>query len=151
MQSIMDKKTSLAKKEIKSLKAAKASCDIKLKKYFADKTVSLEERWDLFCESEAGEYQGYIQHFDFCKKDFGGKRNAFEEFFNQYRERHETVHFASALEDADEWIGQEITVVSGYEYDKTLETKVVTITQEHLDAFKEEILGKFMAGFTYDW
>lgn len=106
----------------------------------ADKTIPLEERWELFCETPKDmlNEQSYIVHFS--TYDFSW----YDDF---YCERHQTMYMADlidnieyAIEDYDE----------NYEYNKGYE-KFFKDKPEKLDELKEEILADALYSFEFDW
>lgn len=139
--------------EIKELDATAEKIRKKLKVYVVDKNVSLKERWDTFIKSDLGDHKPWIQRFDAFKDFKESGRNSLEDDLYDSRQRCEVVTVSSLVECLEENYMDKEFGVTRYE-PKTytpLEPKKVIFTQEHLNAFKEECLSKFMKAFNFDW
>lgn len=96
---------------------------VELKEYVKDKSISLDERWELFITCGIGNEEPYYEDF----KSFNH-----EEFFSDLElNRNEVI--------TSEWIVNLLSTIYG-EYLYTT-----------LDDVKEEILDKFLYSFKYDW
>lgn len=96
-----------------------------IKIFVKNKQYSLDERWDIFVESELGDDKEWIEHFksfpDLCESD--------------YRNKYQTIDLI-------------------IEADCLLEAAEYHISQgvlEQYHKFREEILDKFIKTFKFDW
>ena len=96
---------------------------IELKEYVKDKSISLDERWELFITCELGDREPYCE--------------SFESF--DYDNFYATYEFSR-----DEEITSEDII---YRLNKDSEQYLYTT----LDDVKEEILDKFLYSFKFDW
>lgn len=96
---------------------------IELKEYVKDKSISLDERWELFITCELGDREPYCE--------------SFESF--DYDNFYATYEFSR-----DEEITSEDII---YRLSKDSEQYLYTT----LDDVKEEILDKFLYSFKFDW
>lgn len=97
---------------------------IELKEYVKDKSIPLDERWELFIMCELGNNEPYIEHFNSFNDD--------ELFAELELSRNEVVTSESIIDLLDTNI-----------YGEYLYTT--------LDDVKEEILDKFITSFKLDW
>ena len=109
------------KEQIEELEKLKLKITANLKEYVKDKSIPLDERWNLFFESNLGSHSNYIENFvNLDSNDLANSRD-----YN----RHETVD----LQDLREY-GVE-SIESDKEYDE----------------FREDVLNKFIQSFEWDW
>jgi hypothetical protein len=98
--------------------------------YIADKSIPLDERWEVFMNAPANlrETSPWIQRFKGLPEDFIGYDGPV------YAERHQTVDMEFILDILGE--------IEEYDVDP-----------DDIDiiAFKEDVLSKNLYSFTYDW
>ena len=114
---------------IKELKETQSELKDLVKHYVQNKDFPLDERWEVFAESDLGDHDSYYIRFesidlmDICD-----------------RNRYETVN---VIDEVDNLIGNyEYCLDKGNELDFTL---------EEINALKEEVLEKFVKSFDCDW
>ncbi len=109
------------KEKIQQLKDLKQELTLELKEWVKDKTIPLDERWDLFFQSDLGDHRTWIEDFKNLDSDNIAK--------NRDVNRHETIY----LDTIEEW------------YIKSIEDS------EKYDEFREDVLSKFIQSFEWDW
>lgn len=140
-----------------------------LKTLVQDKSISLNERWELFKKfgkGLAGE-DGWIQRPACFREKFG---TAIEDYYldGEMTSRHETVRWVDWVEYIQETFDDEPdriykTRINNPDFDYETMDKTrsydeqryirneVKMTQEDIDAFKEEIMEDFKWSFVFDW
>lgn len=105
--------------------------------YIQDKSIDLEERWEVFCKAPTDwkEKDSYIVHFQVEKalKANGGEISWYDDF---YIEKNETIHLMNVIERLEE---------------ETETFEELGWNSELIKQFKEEVLEKNLASFDYDW
>ena len=107
------------KEQIEELEKLKLKITANLKEWVKDKSVSLDERWNVFFKSGLGMHVGSIEDFvnldpdDYCDNV----------------SRCETID----LQDIRDWGIKSIELNEDY------------------DAFREDVLNKFIKSFEWDW
>lgn len=97
----------------------------KVKAYVQDISIPLDNRWELFIKSDLGEEIRFVE-------DFGPLGNVYE-YYDFFFDRNQTVDLASFIANIEEGVYS------------------IKITKEEINIIKEEILGKFIKSFIYDW
>lgn len=115
----------------------------KVKLFCQNKEYPLDDRWNLFINSDLGNHKNYIQ--DFAIIDLEYLRD-----FNKY----ELVKSDDLIDMYFDYLSDDLydnlNMTCNYgtdEYQSFIETHV----NPKVDAFKEEILKLFIKSFTYDW
>jgi hypothetical protein len=93
-----------------------------MKLWVVDKTVPLDERWNLFLESQLGDDKSYIERFD-CKVG----DNMVDDMENKY----------AKFDIKTSW---DYGVFDDYEY-----------SEEEMIEYKENVLKSFIKSFQNDW
>lgn len=119
--------------------------------YFTDKSIPLQERWDLFCDSKLGGEKDYIYHFE-ALSDFGAPTyNAVEDsWLRGGTQRHESIEIQYLVENLDYLIGKGFAVKQWDSGRETTPIEVV-LTRAHVDALMEECLEENLSSFRLDW
>lgn len=100
-----------------------------LKEWVKDKSIPLEERWEVFVKSELGERISYYEQFEGVESD--------GYYDNYYIEKYQTVTTGQLFEIASK---------------PTYTNKEPELnTQEQKDSFREDVLDKFIKSFENDW
>jgi hypothetical protein len=113
----------------------------KSKKYFADKTIPLADRWSVFCASE------HLLEIELYGDGELGAANISDCIYSDfYYERRETVSYYALSE----------RLLEGYDEYKDSNTKENTYFRWHkkpelYTVWQELVLAKGFSGFTYDW
>jgi hypothetical protein len=119
--------------------------------YINDMTVPLSVRWAVFKEmsDDWKVEESWIQHFDAEKLLPCGEISWYDDFYVEKYETVDMVEFVEErlieklFEESDEDYPDEV-------YGATIDTLPPEI-QTIVDAWREEILSKNLASFTYDW
>lgn len=107
--------------KIKQLKKDKEKLTLELKEWVKDKSIPLDERWEVFFASDLGKHSSWIEDFvNLDSDDVASHRDM---------DRSETVD----LQDIRAY------GISSIESD------------EDYDAFREDVLTKFIKSFEWDW
>lgn len=107
--------------KIKEFNSSKELLKQELKKYVTNREISLDERWNLFFESDLGDHSTSIEDFlNLDSDDIASVRD-----FN----RHEIVDLESIIEWEIESIKDE----------------------DCYDKFREDVLRKFIKSYEWDW
>ena len=109
------------KKEIEELEKLKLKITTNLKEWVKDRSISLDERWNLFFKSNLGDHKNWIEDFKNLDSDDLVKSRDYN--------RHETVY----LEDLKEYGVESIE------------------SDENYNEFREDVLSKFIKSFEWDW
>lgn len=138
----------------------------KLKPILVDKSIPLDDRWELFTEAKLGNNSCCIEHFDSLEKgkwDIPGAYGRTNPFHNwilyEGMDKGHKVYLANVAENLAERIGDTLTFQPPKEYDyearafKATAPPAITetFTQEDYDAFREEVLEKMLVSFIFDW
>jgi hypothetical protein len=126
----MTTETRLMSEAVKLVKNQQKELEKTLKLYVINKEIPLQERWDVFVESELGKAHPWIQHFKSIK--------IVEDWMYSDFNKYETYQTKDLVERLQENIGNDMGPLD-------------EVTQELVDAFKEEILEKFLKSFQFDW
>jgi len=112
------------------------------KKYVQDRSVPLEVRWTFFVKYSLGHQKPEIYHPE-CLKDFHTPYgdNALADRYLLSGDRHRTVYFSNVVSNMEADIGRFVIV----------HKEPVTITSEHIEELKEELLEKYISSFILDW
>ena len=102
--------------------------------YIKDKSVPLEDRWEVFCAApdDFSIHEGCQYHFDREEDDFG-EISWYDDF---YYDRHQTVHMESLIDKIQDKVNDRFSPKWNLEV---------------LQNFKEEILSKNLKSFVNDW
>lgn len=113
-------------KRIELFNKAKENIKSDLKKVVVDKSYPLNERWDLFIESNLGEHTNYYVEFE----GFEGI-NSDRYYDDFYIEKYETVQVKYLLKRGIE--------------------KQILDSDYKINMFKEDVLTEFIKSFEYNW
>jgi hypothetical protein len=103
-----------------------------LREFVKDKSIPLCTRWAIFVYSELGDHESYIVHWGNIDDDWLTPDGPY------YVSKYETIE----TEDIVEWLQNDF-----------MDFKPIS-PEEHLElvnAFKEEVLEKFIKSYEYDW
>lgn len=112
------------KEEIELFLQNKDELTEKLKIWVKDKSIPLDERWDLFIKSDLGEHSRYVERFN-CKLG--------DHFVENLENKYETNNVSEILDFAN--------------YDPEDDS----YSEEDIIEFKENVLDKFIKSFEFDW
>ena len=106
--------------------------------YIANQDISLEERWEVFCEAPIDwkNDNSYVVSFD-VEKSLRKKGYELSWYDDFYIEKNETVIMQEIVERIKESLDEEL--------------KELGWSEELLNDFKNEILAKNLGSFDYDW
>ena len=98
--------------------------------FITDKTIPLEQRWDIFTKSwnilpDLSYGEGHVQVLG----------EAFTLYNDFGMNRHQQMEYMWMYETIQEWIADDVN----------------DMTQETADLWREAVLGEGYASFTYDW
>lgn len=110
-------------KRIELFNKAKENIKSDLKNFVVDKSYPLNERWDLFIESDLGEHTNYYAEFEGINSD-----RYYDDF---YIEKYETVQVKYLLKRGIE--------------------KQILDSDYKINMFKEDVLTQFIKSFEYSW
>lgn len=119
------------KDKIEEFLKTKEQLTEELKIWVKDKSIPLEERWEVFIKSELGEQSDFYEDFVHIESDEYNPDGHF------HIDRHELITVQEILERAQE---------ANY-YSK----EIMLDTEEKIIEFKEEVLSKFIYSFENDW
>lgn len=117
------------KNKIKELNLLKKTLTKELKIWVKDKSIPLDERWDVFHDSQLGEELSFYEEFEGVDSD--------GYYDNYYIDKYQTVYTKNLFEMASE-----------KRYNKQ---KAELDTIEKQNAFKEDVLNKFVKSFEMNW
>lgn len=117
--------------KVKEFLKLKEELTTELREWVVDKTVPLEERWNVFCQSKLGDHEGYYVDF--------------HPYISEYledRDRHELINLESIVNRLIDWYA-----------DNEMENEVEDSKdpQQTLIDLQESILENFVYTFEYDW
>jgi coenzyme F420-reducing hydrogenase alpha subunit len=113
------------KEKIEKFLQEKKTLIEELKKWVVNKSIPLEERWELFIKSELGDHE--TSYWDFNTFDN-------EKFHDgEYRQKYQTL----IPEDVINWA--------------TSKFNKINATEEQINNFKEEVLKNFIKSWEFDW
>jgi len=132
---------------------ARLTAERTIKDFAQDKSVDLDIRWKVFIESDLGDEEAYIVHFE-CFNNGKWKqwcRNKLEDDLLEYQDRGAELEMKIWAEEIlPEYIGRQFEL-DGQTYETRDNKRTVEFTQEDFDAWREEVLAKFLKSFRYDW
>jgi hypothetical protein len=115
---------------IDNIRKSEAQLTGRVKTFVQNKDIPLEDRWEVFIEARCGHEEPFIQHFKSINDDI---LNAYE--YIMYFERREVL----AMDDV---------------WERMMDSKE-EILERHpdtdFDAFREEVLDKFLWSYVMDW
>jgi|SRR6188508_1971822 len=109
-----------------------------LKEWVKDKSISLDERWEVFIESDLGIHKSFIERFKTLDNDLIGTDCAISVY------KYETIFVESiyeAIQEAQEELEENP--------DSVYVSKKLANTD--LNSFREECLEKFIKSFEFNW
>lgn len=110
-------------KQIEEFLDVKKQLAEQLKVWVKDKSIPLDQRWELFVKSELGEKSNWIERFEGIDSDL-----YYDEFYiHKYQ-----------------------TTTVDYLYECACENDIL-VTDEDKEAFKEDVLDQFIFSFKFDW
>jgi hypothetical protein len=132
------------KTEIELVNRAVANLQKTFCEVIKDKTIPLNDRWDLWrgAPSDLKAHDSCVVHFDI--EDKVGEISWYDDF---YIERHETVDMFDLIERIREDVKYG---AMDYAYTKRITKKFVECS-ELLDEWREEILQMNLESFEFDW
>ena len=111
------------KEELTLFNKQKEELTQKVKSFCQNKEYSLDERWNLFIDSDFGEHSKYYEKFKGIDSDL-----YYDDF---YIEKYENVKV-------------------NYLLDRGIEIKVLN-SDDKINTFKEDVLSQFIKSFEYYW
>ena len=114
------------KDELESFLDLKESVASNLKEWVKDKSIPLEERWELFIKSGLGVYDSFYHNFPGIDWN---KKTLYDDFYMEKHTTRDVIYFLDIIEGDDD-----------IEWDNEKDI-----------AFKEYFLEKFIVGFENDW
>lgn len=117
------------KRELEEFNIIKEGIKNRLKIWVKDKNIPLEERWKTFIDSDLGDHKPFIERFEGMDDE-----NYTDKY---YIKRYQTVD----VEALYEWGTED-------NYDDE-EPELNTVEKQN--AFKEDVLNKFIKSFEFDW
>jgi hypothetical protein len=132
---------------VKELLENQTGVEVALRAWVKDKSVPLEERWEVFVMSGLGECGRYV---------YGGFKEIEVNFFiydgRYHCERYQTVLLAEVIErEGEENADFEEDENGEMLFDKDGEAVLTKEAKESVDAMKEIVLKDFIHSFVYDW
>lgn len=112
------------------------------KKYVKDTSIPLDVRWRFFVKYSLGHQESWVYHpesLDDFNTPYGS--NAIADRYMLSGERREIVYFSNVISNLEADIGKFVVV----------NKEPVSITEEHVSKFKEEILKNYVNSFILDW
>jgi hypothetical protein len=132
--------------DLKSFNEYKNNFYSKVKKFCTDKSIPLNEKWNIFSKTDVGDLALFI--YSFPGLDIPEK---YKHFFFAYANRNETVDFVAHIE----YFEEDNVAIDGIYYEGSIEDHDDIahdfMTVERMIALKEHLLEKNIKGCHYDW
>jgi hypothetical protein len=144
MANIADLKLAIdqMQEESRKLKERANQLRVDFKKIMSDKSIPLDDRWDMFIKapSDLKGHQSYVWDSKILGRDFN--------WYTDYScERHQEVDLIEFVENLEE----DFNAIAEGEDAAYMFTEKFEDTPEVVEALKEEILADNIASFTFDW
>jgi hypothetical protein len=114
------------REKIENFLKEKSELRNELKQFVQDKSKPLNERWEIFVQSELGEKKSYFETFD---------HKIGEKYVDLLEDKYSTHTVKNILDTIDDLNEEENW----------------NFTDEDINSFKEKVLEKFIWSFKFDW